>query len=81
MSNIKIVGLHVNDAYNVPDEQGRVLINIGHPENEEDIFVAPQIARIIKPHQVRYCRVITAPYILYSSPYFILDLYLIFKYH
>ncbi|CAH0749771.1 unnamed protein product [Diatraea saccharalis] len=45
-------GLHVNDAYNIPDEQGRVLINIGHPENEEDIFVAPQIARIIKPHQI-----------------------------
>lgn len=45
-------GLHVNDAYNIPDEQGRVLINIGHAENEEDIFLAPQIARIIKPHQV-----------------------------
>ncbi|XP_026751515.1 uncharacterized protein LOC113511970 isoform X2 [Galleria mellonella] len=45
-------GLHVNDAYNIPDEQGRVLINIGHPENEEDIFLAPQIARIIKPHQI-----------------------------
>ncbi|CAH0407698.1 unnamed protein product [Chilo suppressalis] len=45
-------GLHVNDSYNIPDEQGRVLINIGHTENEEDIFVAPQIARIIKPHQI-----------------------------
>ncbi|CAK1604094.1 unnamed protein product [Parnassius mnemosyne] len=45
-------GLHVNDAYNTPDEQGRVLINIGHPETEEDIFLAPQIARIIKPHQI-----------------------------
>ncbi|VVC92839.1 unnamed protein product [Leptidea sinapis] len=44
--------LHVNDTYNVPDEQGRVLINIGHPENEEDIFLAPQIARVIKPHQI-----------------------------
>lgn len=46
------LGLHVNDAYNTPDEQGRVLINIGHHENEEDIFLAPQIARVIKPHQV-----------------------------
>ncbi|KAI5644071.1 hypothetical protein NE865_03982 [Phthorimaea operculella] len=45
-------GLHVNDAYNIPDEQGRVLINIGHPESEEDIFLAPQIARVIKPHQI-----------------------------
>lgn len=45
-------GLHVNDAYNIPDEQGRVVINIGHPEGEDDIFLAPQIARIIKPHQI-----------------------------
>lgn len=45
-------GLHVNDAYNVADDQGRVVINIGHPEGEEDIFLAPQIARIIKPHQI-----------------------------
>ncbi|XP_044727054.1 uncharacterized protein LOC123290790 isoform X2 [Chrysoperla carnea] len=45
-------GMHTNDAYNVPDEQGRVLINVGHPENEADIFLAPQIARVIKPHQI-----------------------------
>ncbi|XP_058466694.1 uncharacterized protein LOC131439558 [Malaya genurostris] len=45
-------GLHVNDSYNVPDEQGRVVINVGHSEGEEDIFLAPQIARIIKPHQI-----------------------------
>ncbi|XP_055528541.1 uncharacterized protein LOC129720807 [Wyeomyia smithii] len=45
-------GLHVNDSYNVPDEQGRVVINVGHADGEEDIFLAPQIARIIKPHQI-----------------------------
>ncbi|ETN59852.1 steroid receptor-interacting snf2 domain protein [Anopheles darlingi] len=45
-------GLHVNDAYNVPDEQGRVVINVGHADGEQDIFLAPQIARIIKPHQI-----------------------------
>lgn len=45
-------GLHVNDTYNVPDDQGRVVINVGHAENEQDIFLAPQIARIIKPHQI-----------------------------
>ncbi|XP_045764210.1 uncharacterized protein LOC123866602 isoform X2 [Maniola jurtina] len=45
-------GMHVNDAYNIPDEQGRVLINIGHAENEEGIYLAPQIARVIKPHQI-----------------------------
>ena len=46
-------GMHTNDLYNVPDSLGRVLINVGHPETEEDVFLAPQIARIIKPHQVR----------------------------
>lgn len=46
-------GMHTNDTYNVPDEQGRVLINVGHPESEPDVFLSPQIARIIKPHQVR----------------------------
>ncbi|XP_019868954.2 uncharacterized protein LOC109597651 isoform X3 [Aethina tumida] len=45
-------GMHTNDEFNVPDEQGRILVNVGHPDNEPDVFVAPQIARIIKPHQV-----------------------------
>lgn len=44
--------MHTNDAYNIPDEQGRVLINVGHPEDEAEIFLAPQIARVIKPHQI-----------------------------
>ncbi|XP_043461443.1 uncharacterized protein LOC122498019 isoform X2 [Leptopilina heterotoma] len=45
-------GMHTNDRYNVPDEHGRVLINVGHPEMEPDVFLAPQVARIIKPHQI-----------------------------
>lgn len=45
-------GIHTNDAYNVPDEQGRVLVNFGHGEDEPSIFLAPQIARAIKPHQI-----------------------------
>lgn len=45
-------GMHTNDLYNIPDDQGRVLINVGKPETEPDIFLAPQIARVIKPHQV-----------------------------
>lgn len=45
-------GEHTNDAYNKPDVEGRVVINIGHGENESDIYVAPQIARVIKPHQI-----------------------------
>jgi len=46
-------GNHVNDALNQCDASGRVLVNIGHPANEPDIFLAPQIAAAVKPHQVR----------------------------
>lgn len=45
-------GMHTNDAYNQPDDLGRVLINVGHPDDEPDVFLAPQIARVIKPHQI-----------------------------
>lgn len=45
-------GEHTNDAYNAPDAEGRVVINIGHKENEQKVFIAPQIARVIKPHQI-----------------------------
>ncbi|XP_015123185.1 uncharacterized protein LOC107045422 [Diachasma alloeum] len=45
-------GMHTNDRYNIPDEHGRVLINVGHPDTEPDVFLAPQVARIIKPHQI-----------------------------
>lgn len=44
--------MHTNDEFNQPDEQGRVLVNVGHPEEDPDVFVAPQISRIIKPHQI-----------------------------
>lgn len=45
-------GMHTNDEFNQPDEQGRVVVNIGHPDGEPDIYLAPQLARIIKPHQI-----------------------------
>ncbi|KAK9890570.1 hypothetical protein WA026_011940 [Henosepilachna vigintioctopunctata] len=45
-------GMHTNDEFNQPDAAGRVLINVGHPDNDPDLFLAPQIARIIKPHQI-----------------------------
>ena len=45
-------GSHVNDAMNQLDGQGRVLVNVGHPPDEPDIFLAPQLARTVKPHQV-----------------------------
>ncbi len=45
-------GLHVDDSLNAPDEYGRVLVNAGHADHEEDIFLAPQLAKAVKPHQV-----------------------------
>lgn len=29
-----------------------IVSDIGHPEGESDIYLAPQIARVIKPHQI-----------------------------
>ena len=46
-------GSHVNDELNVPDVHGRVLVNVGHSPEEKDIFLAPQLAQAVKPHQVR----------------------------
>ncbi|KAG7494415.1 hypothetical protein JOB18_030417 [Solea senegalensis] len=45
-------GAHINDALNLPDAQGQVLVNINHPVEEKDIYLAPQLARAVKPHQV-----------------------------
>jgi len=45
-------GSHVNDALNQRDAMGGVLVNVGHPASETDIFLAPQLAAIVKPHQV-----------------------------
>ncbi|CAB1315405.1 unnamed protein product [Coregonus sp. 'balchen'] len=45
-------GAHINDSLNQPDAQGRVLVNINHPAEEEDLYLAPQLARAVKPHQV-----------------------------
>ena len=46
-------GAHIDDVMNIPDAEGRVKINLGHPTDEADIYLAPQIAQSIKPHQVR----------------------------
>ncbi|XP_035243548.1 helicase ARIP4-like isoform X2 [Anguilla anguilla] len=45
-------GAHVNDDLNQPDALGRVLVNINHPANEKDLFLSPQLARAVKPHQI-----------------------------
>ncbi len=38
-----------------PMSDGRVVINLGHPADEPDIFLAPQIIGVAKPHQVSGC--------------------------
>jgi len=45
-------GMHVNDALNIRNPEGEVLVNVGHPEVDDDIFLAPQLASAIKPHQI-----------------------------
>ncbi|XP_037535411.1 helicase ARIP4 [Nematolebias whitei] len=45
-------GAHINDTLNMPDAQGQVLVNINHPPEEKDIYLAPQLARAVKPHQI-----------------------------
>ncbi|CAH1783913.1 unnamed protein product [Owenia fusiformis] len=45
-------GAHINDAHNRPDEQGRVMVNVGHPPDEPPVYLAPQLSRAVKPHQI-----------------------------
>ncbi|XP_065332674.1 helicase ARIP4 [Cloeon dipterum] len=46
-------GSHTKDQFNIPDDQGRVLINVHEfSKGEPGVFLAPQIARVIKPHQI-----------------------------
>jgi len=47
-------GSHVNDALNQRDAMGGVLVNVGHPASEPDVFLAPQLAAVVKPHQVNH---------------------------
>ncbi|XP_053377474.1 helicase ARIP4-like [Mercenaria mercenaria] len=45
-------GSHINDMYNIPDDQGRVLVNVGHPTSDPDIYLSNLVAKHIKPHQI-----------------------------
>jgi len=45
-------GLHVNDALNIPNSKGEVLVNVGHPDGDRDALLAPQLAAMAKPHQI-----------------------------
>ncbi|RUS69118.1 hypothetical protein EGW08_023120, partial [Elysia chlorotica] len=50
--DVNNAGAHIDDSLNLPDEQGRVKVNVGHPAEDPDIYLAPQIAQAIKPHQI-----------------------------
>jgi len=45
--------MHSDDSKNTRDEQGRVLVNVNRPPNEKEIFLAPQLASVVLPHQVK----------------------------
>ena len=45
-------GLHTNDDRNKPDQYGRVLVNVNHPQDEDSVFLATQIHTKIKAHQI-----------------------------
>ena len=50
-------GMHVDDQMNIAQCFGeskvkKVLVNVGHPSDEPDIFLPHQIQQIIKPHQI-----------------------------
>ena len=50
--DLNLGGMHTNDQTNQPDEDGKVQINMGHPPEDPDIYLASQISKAIKPHQV-----------------------------
>ena len=50
--NILELGIHTNDSLNVLDEQNRLLVNVNHKEEEDDIHVPAVLARNMKPHQI-----------------------------
>ena len=45
-------GSHINDACNLKEKDGRVLVNVSHPTSDPDIFLPTNVADHIKPHQV-----------------------------
>ena len=42
----------MNDDLNTPDLNGQVLININHPPDEQNIYLAQHLSSKIKSHQI-----------------------------
>lgn len=47
--------MHMDDGRNTASVDGSVEVNINRPEGERRVCVAPRLADILKPHQVREC--------------------------
>ena len=54
VGGVRVEDVHADDALNQPDARGRVLVNVDHPRSEDDAYLAPQLARAVKPHQVTH---------------------------
>lgn len=54
-NNEQLYFIELIRKYDVYDtrEDGQVLVNYNHPPYEVDVLLAPQIARVIKLHQVK----------------------------
>ena len=50
--DINTCGVHANDELNISDMEGRVLINVGHPPEDADVYLSDELTRMIKPHQI-----------------------------
>lgn len=48
----KLKNVHLNDNFNLPDENGMVLVNVNHPREDPDLYLIPFLARHVKPHQI-----------------------------
>ena len=54
----RLRGVHMNDEFNRPDENGQVLVNVNHPAEDADIHLIPYLARHVKAHQIGAIRFI-----------------------
>ncbi|CAF0777005.1 unnamed protein product [Adineta steineri] len=48
----KLQRLHLDDRVNVPDENGNILINMNHPSEDPDLYMAKHLCPDLKPHQI-----------------------------
>ncbi|GMS95813.1 hypothetical protein PENTCL1PPCAC_17988 [Pristionchus entomophagus] len=49
---LKGKNLDYSEKDQILNREGGLLVNPGHPSNEEDIFVAPHLTHILQPHQL-----------------------------